>query len=286
MESERLTDPKNTPLHRLPRTTHRFNPGSYTSWLGLAERAWQLFLVYLDHAPAFTPREPPVATAFDRLLRGRTTTTTQDGSAVAPPPSLAPFLAPFLSPAAAPEGPGARVAEILRGMGLGAELLAPLGADEAAQAQALEEGGVWAAVVCAAYRVLAERALLVLGPVLEGYVGLAGSSAQDDKELLQKQVGCCECVWCCCCLSLLLMIALDLSHSSSHIYTSISPQQIKNRWRPASAWRRWRSSGAMTSLAVPVLLVAVTRRSHSCSTDCSTRPWRTRRRHRCERLVS
>lgn len=205
--SERLTTPNHTPLHRPPRTTHRFNTGSYTSWLGLAERAWQLFLVYLDHAPAFTPREPPVATAFDRLLRGRTTT--QDGSAAAPRPPIAPFLAPFFSSAAAPDGPGARVAEILRGMGLEAELLAPLGADEAAQAQALEEGGVWAAVVCAAYRVLAERALLVLGPVLEGYVGLAGSSAQDDKELVQKQVGCC--VWSCCCVSLLLMVALDLS---------------------------------------------------------------------------
>lgn len=124
---------------------------------------------------------------------------TQAGSAAAPSPSLAPFLAPFFSLAAAPDGPGARLAEILRGMGLGAELLAPLGADEAAQAQALEEGGVWAAVVCAAYRVLAERALLVVGPVLEGYVGLTGSSAQDDRELVQKQVGvriidlCCHC---------------------------------------------------------------------------------------------
>jgi hypothetical protein len=73
-------------------------------------------------------------------------------------------------------------------MGLEAELLAPLGDSKEAQAEALEEGGAWAAVVCAAYRALTERALQVLGPVLGSYVGLAGSSAREDKELLLKQV--------------------------------------------------------------------------------------------------
>lgn len=98
------------------------------------------------------------------------------------------FSFPDAGPDAGPEGAGARVAHILRGMGLEAELLAPLGGSAEAQAQALEEGGVWASVVCVAIRALTERALHVLGPVLGGYVGLAGSSARGDKELMQKQV--------------------------------------------------------------------------------------------------
>lgn len=95
------------------------------------------------------------------------------------------FLPPPDVPAVAP---GARVCQILRGMGLEGELLVPLGDSAEAQAAALEEGGAWAAVVCAAYRVLTERAVRLLGPVLQGYVGLPGSSAREDKELVQKQV--------------------------------------------------------------------------------------------------
>jgi len=227
----------------------RFNPGSYTSWLGLAERAWQLFLVYLDHAPAFTPREPPVATAFDRLLL-RTST---DG----PAPALAPFLAPFFTASDGPAGstpPGARVREILHGMGLEAELLAPLGDSKAAQAEALKEGGAWAAVVCVAYRLLTERALRVLGPVLGGYVGVAGSSAREDKELLQKQVR-------------QRSSCLPALGIPSHALTLDS--STTNRWRPASASPPWPSSAATIS--------PETRTGGPCNAGSSPRRWRTRR---------
>lgn len=127
-------------------------------------------------------QEPAVATAFDRRLRR-----TEDAGST--PLSLAPFLVPFfLSPDNSAMAPGARVCQILRGMGLEGELLLSLGDSAEAQAAALEEGGAWAAVVCGAYRVLTERAVRVLGPVLQGYVGLPGSSAREDKEMVQKQV--------------------------------------------------------------------------------------------------
>lgn len=122
----------------------RFHPGSLEAWLGLTERAWHLYLLYLDHCPE---EESDVVRCFEEALTGG-----EDGGGLA----LGPFFdLSFFEDLMGDQG--AKICSLLEKLGQGhlLESFNPARREEEADA-------VWASVVTAAYRVFTGRCLQVM----------------------------------------------------------------------------------------------------------------------------
>ena len=164
----------------------RFNPHSLATWMNVTERAWHLYLLYLDHCPAFGPGEKGGAlpACLEQALRHlQLPTEEKEGAGHLLPPPIPPSLEPFLDIAffedLSGDQQGAMVCEALEKMGQG-HLLDPL--DPKARELEVEVG--WASIVVAVYRVFVERCLQVLDGLLKHRL----EENPRDRELAAKRI--------------------------------------------------------------------------------------------------